>query len=225
MNPSGLMIGCGKYLGYQMKGVAVSALVIVVSIVLLYALFFLWYSPLRGPLRAAEVEAYVQKLRAKGADPVVLGRLRDFLAHDTGRSFVMINLIRLYDRTPALPGVAEGESSEEVLQRYTSDFLPKLLRRAGHPVLQGRIAAEAVEAWGLPDAERWSAVGLVRYRSRRDMIEAATAADFSASHLFKRAAMEKTIAVPADPWLYAGDPRLILGLVTLIAILLTLLLL
>ena len=32
-------------------------------------------------------------------------------------------------------------------------------------------------------------------------------------HLYKIAAMEKTIAFPVDPWFYPGDPRLLLALV------------
>jgi hypothetical protein len=55
--------------------------------------------------------------------------------------------------------------------------------------------------------------GLVRYRSRRDLVEMALAALDSDIHRYKIAAMEKTIAFPLDPWFQLGDPRLVLALV------------
>jgi hypothetical protein len=50
-------------------------------------------------------------------------------------------------------------------------------------------------------------VGLVRYRSRRDMIEIATAPAFRDAYKFKGSAMEKTIAIPSEPFLQLGSPR------------------
>jgi len=41
--------------------------------------------------------------------------------------------------------------------------------------------------------------------------------DFQGPHDAKIAAMNKTIAVPLDPWTNSGDPRLLLGLIALIA--------
>jgi len=60
----------------------------------------------------------------------------------------------------------------------------------------------------------------MRYRSRRDMMEISTNPDFEGPHDFKIAAMAKTVAFPLDPWANAGDPRLLLGLISLIVMLL-----
>jgi hypothetical protein len=57
---------------------------------------------------------------------------------------------------------------------------------------------------------------LIRYRSRRDLMEQAIHASGLDIHRFKVAAMEKTLAYPLDPWWHLGDPRLLLGLVVLI---------
>ena len=53
----------------------------------------------------------------------------------------------------------------------------------------------------------------MRYRSRRDLLEIAMNPEFAGSHEFKIAAMQKTIAFPIDPWVQAGDPRLLLALI------------
>lgn len=183
------------------------------SIALLYGLFWRWYSGTGKPLTSQEIDSHLESLRSRGASPDVLRRLRGFLEADTGRGFVMVNLIRLH----------EGEGAVAAFMRYNRAFLPRILKRASHPVLVGKAAAEAVEVWGIEDGARWSSVGLVRYRSRRDMIEAAADPLFASMHPDKVAAMSKTIAVPADPWGYAGDPRLLVGLLALIAVLIALL--
>ena len=70
-----------------------------------------------------------------------------------------------------------------------------------------------------PEMHQWTRSALMRYRSRRDMMEITTNPAFSGSHDFKVAAMHKTIAFPLDPWFQLGDPRLVLALIlTLIAL-------
>jgi hypothetical protein len=87
-------------------------------------------------------------------------------------------------------------------------------------VLFGAAAAEALDVWGIDNARAWTQAGLMRYRSRRDLMDIATNPAFQGPHEFKIAAMAKTIAFPVDPWMQAGDPRLILALVLLILALL-----
>jgi hypothetical protein len=76
----------------------------------------------------------------------------------------------------------------------------------------GAAAAAALDVWGIEGGERWSMAGLMRYRSRRDLVEIAVNDAFRDAHLFKTAAMQKTIAFPIAPYLSAGDPRLLAGL-------------
>jgi hypothetical protein len=73
--------------------------------------------------------------------------------------------------------------------------------------------APALDLWGVEGAADWSLVGLVRYRSRRDMIEIATDPAFSEAHQYKVAALAQTIAVPVEPFLMLGNPRIALALV------------
>ena len=84
--------------------------------------------------------------------------------------------------------------------------------RATHPVVLGSAAHRAIDLWGIEGAEDWTHFGMVRYRSRRDLMEVASSGAADASiHDFKIAAMEKTIAFPIDPWFQLGDPRLVLA--------------
>jgi hypothetical protein len=177
----------------------------------LYLGFRLWYDGGGGPLTPEEVQHYMSIFEGRGVDPARIENLRKFLSDDTGRDFVMANFIDLEDK----PG-AQAE-----LDRYMAHMYPAMFARAGHPVLAGPVVGNAVDIWGIDGAEHWTMVGLVRYRSRRDMIEIATDPAFSDAYKFKNSSMQKTIAIPSEPFLQLGSPRwLVAGaLVTLGALL------
>ena len=177
----------------------------------LYLGFRLWYDGGGGPLTPEEVQHYVAILVERGAEPARIANLRKFLSDDDGRDFVMANFIHLQ----------EGPGAQEELDRYMAHMVPALFGRACHPVLAGPVVGGALDLWGIENAERWSLVGLVRYRSRRDMIEIATAPAFRDAYKFKVSSMAQTIAIPTQPFLSLGSPRwLVAGaLVTLGALL------
>lgn len=186
------------------------------AIALLYALFFSWYTSFGGPLRAEEIEGYLAQLTERGAPPERLAIWRAFMESDTGDDFAMLNAIDYRDEPLPVAGVPSGASSAQVMERYTAPFFARALRTAAHPILMGRAASPAVDLWGIEGAEVWDMGGLVRYRSRRDLMEQAIYASTLDIHDFKVAAMEKTIAYPLDPFFHAGDPRLILAFVLVI---------
>lgn len=192
-----------------------------VALLALYAGFFLWYTPWGGPLSEEEIEQYVEAYASGGeTDADELLRLRRFLEEDTGGDFVMVNVIELQEPPLPVAGVEPGDSASDVLAKYMEYMWPALLRRACHPVLAGSAAADALDLWGLDGARTWSQGAAMRYRSRRDMMEISTHPEFDGRHGFKIAAMKKTVAFPLDPWLHLGDPRLLLGALTLILVLL-----
>lgn len=177
----------------------------------LYLGFRLWYDGGGGPLTPEEVARYVARFEERGVEPARIEKLREFLASDTGSEFVMANFIHFEDRPDA----------QQDLDRYMAHMYPELFKRACHPVLGGPVVARALDYWGIENGERWSMVGLVRYRSRRDIMEIATNPAFADAHQFKTAAMAQTIAIPLEPFLMLGSPRwLVAGaLVTLGALL------
>jgi hypothetical protein len=187
------------------------------SLALLWGLFFFWYTSFGGPLTDEEIAGYLAQFERRGGTGEELAALRAFLESDTGDDFVMVNVIELHERPPPMPGIPPDATSAEMLDRYMAYMWPALSRRACHPVIMGTAAAPALDLWGIDGAENWSQAAFMRYRSRRDMMEIAGNPDFQGPHEFKIAAMAKTVAFPADPWLSAGDPRLLLALILVIA--------
>jgi len=185
--------------------------------IVLWLLFAWWYTNTAGPLSADEVDNYMAVIEARGTDPERLDLMRRFLTNDTGDDFAMLNLIEL-NRSSSIEN--PHAQAQAALDTYMEHMWPALLRRGCHPVTLGTSAAEAVDVWGIEGAQRWSQGAMMRYRSRRDLMEISMNEDFQGPHDSKIAAMNKTIAVPLDPWINSGDPRLLLGLfATILALL------
>ena len=182
---------------------------------MIYAAFFGWYTSFGGPLTNEEIDHYLSQLSANNpeATPQQLASLRRFMEQDTGDDFVMLNVLDMYDEPLQVAGVEPGESSDDVMAKYMAYMYPALFSRACHPVMVGDAAHQALDLMNAPGMESWTRGALMRYRSRRDMLDISTNPEFHGSHDFKIAAMAKTIAFPLDPWFSLGDPRLILALV------------
>ena len=179
-------------------------MVMLIGGAVLYALFWAWYVGFRKKIAPEEVETTMALVdRAGHTTPKQREALRQFLAGDDGRDFVMVNLLHL--KQP----VAE---SRQKLDTYQKIFLGKLLRKAGHPVFFARASAGNVENVNSDAADDWGAVGMVRYRSRRDLMEMLRETVGSEHHGLKLEAMEKTFAFPASDWFIFGGPKLTVGL-------------
>ena len=180
-----------------------SATLIWLIALLTYALFYCWYIGFRSRVTPAEIERTMAILDAGLVDETRKSHLRHFLANDDGKDFVMVNLLEL-----AKP---RKESSKN-LNAYQKIFLGQLLRKAGHPILIARAASGNIENVACQEFDNWTAAGMVRYRSRRDLMEILPATIGSEHHELKLSALDKTFAFPASPWFVVGGPKLLVPL-------------
>jgi hypothetical protein len=165
----------------------------------LYGLFRLWYDNWRGPLRIEEIDYFMQKSRSSSnALHTDEATLRKFLEEDDGKEFVMCNLVRLHSGLVPHPMTGVPTPARELMQEYGRHFVIQLLLRGGHPVMASRKIAGYIDAWNAPPDEGWSIAGMMRYRSRRDMMLLATQERFVRAHPFKIAAVDKTFSFPTQ---------------------------
>ena len=180
----------------------------------LYALFVSWYTDFGGPLTEAEIQAYIAKTenRNLGGDPSARGALLEFLRNDTGGQFLMFNAVDLAKNPPPMEGAPPDADGKALVDLYMEHMIPALLSRACHPVVVGKSVADSLDLMGIEGAEAWSDGAIMRYRSRRTLIDIIDNPEFYVRHEFKLAGLEKTIAYPIEPRIYLGDLRLLLGL-------------
>ncbi|GIW39446.1 MAG: hypothetical protein KatS3mg076_0023 [Candidatus Binatia bacterium] len=181
--------------------------------IFLYGAFFVWYQGLRRPLTKDEIDTVLESLgRAENASPERLARFRAFLEADDGREFFMVNLIRMNTEKVEDPDSGEPVDPNALLLRYTRPFMRRVLRRAGHPVFFGQAAGGYLEEWGVSEDPGWTTAAVVRYRSRRDLVELVSDPSFPLVHRYKLAAIAGTFAFPAAPAMLFVGPRVWVGL-------------
>ena len=165
---------------------------------LVYLVFRLWYDGLRKPLTAKEVEEYTRLFEQRNdIEAVDLAVMRKFLEEDDGKEFIMMNLLQYNPSPMKHPDTGQDVQADSVLQEYFRPFMGQVIRRAGHPVIAGRAVGGYLDAWNTPPDPGWHGAGLIRYRSRRDIIELSLAsAKFQDLHKYKVAALKQTISFP-----------------------------
>ena len=184
---------------------------------LIYLAFRLWYDGLKKPLSAQEIAHFIVILEQRVADGLEsqdIAIVRKFMEQDDGKEFIMVNLIQFNPSPVVHPDTGEGVKAHELVQEYFKPLMKTFLRRAGHPVLMTRAVGGYIDAWNTPPDPGWHAAGLIRYRSRRDAMQASLASPaFDGIHKYKIAALKQTFAFPTQTQaaVYAS-PRLTVAL-------------
>ena len=94
----------------------------------LYGWFRWFYDNRRPPLGDAEIDALLPRLPEHArANAEELARLRDFLVHDDGREFAMLNLVKLAAEPVPHPETGVPTPAGELLEGYTRVFFRALL--------------------------------------------------------------------------------------------------
>ena len=193
-----------------------------ISLLVIYSSFFIWYTDLGGKLTDDEIEYYANKFESNALkDGRILEHrikelLQKFMEEDSGKQFIMVNVIDMSENPTFPDGTVSDESSDVLMNEYMEHMYVELFKRASHPAYFGNAVNGSMDIVGIENAEVWERAILVRYKSRRSFLEIVTHPDMNSKHKYKIAALEKTIAFPVENQFYLGDPRLLLGFILLI---------
>jgi len=168
-------------------------------LLMLYLAFWLWYGGNGQPMSREEIEDALQKLRS--TDPMhnneeEIEDVRQLLASDDGKEFVMQNLVRYRPKALYPEGHHFGDDPREADKRYGKSIIGDLLRYGNLVIFIARKTGDFVKPEG---ADAWHYVVMVRYRSRRDFVRFATRANQAEKFMHKWAAIEKTHVFPVKP--------------------------
>ena len=191
-------------------------------LIIIYGLFFAWYTDFGGKLSDEEIQYYSDKFEnnalkdGRVLEPRTKELLQKFMEEDSGKQFMMVNVIDMSENPTFPDGTLAIESSDVLMNEYMEHMYGELLKRASHPAYFGSAVNGSMDLVGIEGAETWDQVALMRYKSRRAFLAIVTHPDMNSKHKYKIAALEKTIAFPVETQLYLGDPRLLLGFIFLI---------
>ena len=187
-----------------------------------YIGFFFWYTDMGGKLSQEEIQIFIKKHEQNiindGVSPdseefqLRIDFLKRFMEEDNGKQFIMVNNIEMNKNPRDVVGANPGESADQLMSRYMEYMWPNLLKRASHPIFMSNAVYQSMDLVGIEGAETWDQAALMRYKSRRTMMEIVTNPDMMDRHEFKIAALQKTIAYPVEPFGFYSDMRLIFGM-------------
>ncbi|HZN15687.1 MAG TPA: DUF1330 domain-containing protein [Acidimicrobiales bacterium] len=99
----------------------------------------------------------------------------------------MLNLLRFKDK-------AEGEegSGRDAYNRYGDSVIKMVEAQGGKMLWMGRADQVLI---GDPDADRWHAVALVQYPSRKAFIEMVTTPEYNDAHKHRESGLDSTVLI------------------------------
>jgi hypothetical protein len=175
---------------------------------LLYVGFWFWYIGFSRKITSQEVQSAVELLETRSTySAKQIDAIRRFFEQDDGKDFVMVNLLELKE---------PFNESRKKMAAYQKIFLGNLLKRAGHPVFVARAASGNIEDIDC-GTDNWTAAGMVRYRSRRDLLEVLPDTVGSKHHELKLESLARTFAYPSAPWTIIGGPKLLVPMALALA--------
>jgi len=190
-----------------------------ISLLVIYSSFFIWYTDIGGKLSDEETQYYADKFEGNALkdgrvlEPRIMELLQKFMEEDSGKQFLMVNVIDMSENPTFPDGTVSEESADNLMNEYMKHMYGEILKRASHPIFIGSAVNDSMDLVGIENAEVWETAALFRYKSRRAFLEIVTHPDMNSKHKYKIAALEKTIAFPVEAQLYLGDPRLLLGFI------------
>ena len=120
--------------------------------VLICISFIAWYFNWRGALTADEIDRYMSHIEARGqVTPEYAETIRKFLTEDDGKEFVMLNVIKLHDGKQPHPKTGDPTEPWVLIREYQSQFMGRLISRAGHPLFLSMISGGYIDTFGIDE--------------------------------------------------------------------------
>jgi hypothetical protein len=188
---------------------------ILLPLLAIYFAFVIWYGGNGKPMTQDDKEVALQKLLATDTSEhgqTAVNEVRELLANDDGKEFIMQNLVRYRPRALYPPGTHYSDDPREADKRYGRSIMWPLLRNGNLLLFIARRTGNFIVPEG---ADAWHYVAMVRYRSRRDFVQFAIEANSADKFVHKWAAIEKTHVFPVKPVLSLYAVRTLIALVLL----------
>lgn len=183
-----------------------------IPLLAIYLAFWFWYGGNGTPMTKDEIAAGLRELYATDTSDhteEAIAQVRELLATDDGKEFVMQNLVRYRRKALYPPGYTFSDDPREADKRYGKSITWDLLRNGNLLFFVARRTGNFIVPEG---ADAWHYVAMVRYRSRRDFLRFAISSSQADKFIHKWAAIEKTHVFPVKPIISLFAVRTLVGM-------------
>lgn len=145
-----------------------------------------WYQWGSQALQAAEVAEYMAKIEAQTQNPGArhdMAALRTFLNEDDGEPVYTVNLYKFHAVAQYSADSALNGTGPEAYERFSKVMISLMLKRGSHPVYGSQWVDQA--------NSNWDKIVIVRYRSRRDLVDLYASDDFAQASRHKWASLRE----------------------------------
>ena len=147
--------------------------------------FMYWYQWSANVLSPAEVDRYMGIIEAQTQTPGAqhdLPALRQFLNEDDGKPVYTVNLYKFRELADYPKATGLSGTGEQAYDRFSNIMVPLMIKRGSHPIFGSTWADQA--------NSNWDRIVIVKYRSRRDLVDLFATDDFAEASLHKWASLQ-----------------------------------
>lgn len=167
-------------MSYKLKTMSI---IIPVGILVTFVYWYQWSSQI---LSSEEVNTYMNIIEMQtkySSAKHDLPALRKFLSEDDGKPIYTVNLYSFHS-VANYPKSSEFKGSgEQAYDRFSQTMIPLMLKRGSHPIY--------ASYWSDLSSGKWDRIVIVRYRSRRDLVDIFATKDFADASIHKWASIKE----------------------------------
>jgi len=148
--------------------------------------FMYWYQWSTQILSTYEVNKYMEIIEGQTKNTSAihdLPALRKFLNEDDGKPIFTVNLYSFHKIANYPHDSGFYGSGEQAYDRFSKVMLSLMLKHGSHPIFGSY--------WSDSSNDSWDRIVIVRYRSRRDLVDLFTTNDFAEASLHKWASLKE----------------------------------
>ena len=148
--------------------------------------FMRWYQWGAQTLSPSDVNTYMAAIEAQTQKPGArhdLPALRKFLSEDDGKPVYTVNLYKFHDTAEYPDASGFSGTGEQAYDRFSKVMISLMAKRGSHPIYGSNWVDQA--------NSDWDRIVIVRYRSRRDLVDLFATNDFAEASLHKWASLRE----------------------------------
>ncbi|MFT5676931.1 MAG: hypothetical protein ACI808_002882 [Paraglaciecola sp.] len=167
-------------MSYKLKAVSI---IIPMGVIVIFMYWYQWGTQILSP---EEVHSYMNVIEAQTQNSSArheLPALRKFLNEDDGKPIYTVNLYNFHKIANYPKNGEYSGTGEQAYDRFSETMISLMLKRGSHPIYGSY--------WSDSSSGNWDRIVIIRYRSRRDLVDLFATNGFAEASLHKWASLKE----------------------------------